>query len=220
MRLLLVEDDSELGPRLAERLRAAGFAVDLARCAAEAEAWPELDRLDAILLDLGLPDGDGMTLLRNWRMARLATPILILTARSGWEEKVEGLNAGADDFVVKPVRFEELLARLHALMRRHGGERFPRLECDGIVLDPIQHSVELSGTPVRLSKQEFRLLHLFMRRRGEVLSQDRILEHLYELDMLRDINTIEVLVGRLRRRIGATRIVTVRGFGYRFGTDA
>lgn len=220
MRVLLVEDDGELGPRLADRLRAAGFAVDLARYAAEAEAWPELDRLDAILLDLGLPDGDGMTLLRNWRRARIATPILILTARGGWEEKVEGLNAGADDFVVKPVRFEELLARLHALMRRHGGERFPRLESDGIVLDPLQHTVELAGQPLRLSKQEFRLLHLFMRRRGEVLSQSRILEHLYDLDTLRDSNTIEVLVGRLRRRIGSGRIATVRGFGYRFGADS
>lgn len=220
MRVLLVEDDGELGPRLADRLRAAGFAVDLARCVAEAEAWPELDRIDAILLDLGLPDGDGMALLRGWRTARVSTPVLILTARGGWEEKVEGLNAGADDFVVKPVRFEELLARLHALMRRHGGARFPRLESDGIVLDPIQHTVELAGTPARLSKQEFRLLHLFMRRRGEVLSQDRILEHLYDLDTLRDSNTIEVLVGRLRRRIGAGRIVTVRGFGYRFGGEA
>lgn len=217
MRLLVVEDDAELGPRLADRLRVAGFAVDLARSAAEAEAWPELDRLDVILLDLGLPDGDGLNLLRGWRAARLATPILILTARSGWEEKVEGLNAGADDFVVKPVRFEELVARLHALMRRHGGERFPRLEADGIVLDPGQHSVAVDGQPLQLSKQEFRLLHLFLRRRGEVLSQARILEHLYDLDTLRDSNTIEVLVGRLRRRIGARRIVTVRGFGYRFG---
>lgn len=219
MRLLLVEDDHELGPRLAERLRAAGFAVDLARSAEEAAIWPEMDSLDAIILDLGLPDGDGMTLLRNWRSARITSPVLILTARGGWEEKVEGLNAGADDFVVKPVSFEELVARLHALMRRHGGERFPRLEHDGIVLDPLKHTVELNGEPLRLSKQEFRLLHLLMRRRGEVLSQSRILEHLYELDSLRDLNTIEVLVGRLRRRIGAARIATVRGFGYRFGAD-
>ena len=220
MRLLVVEDDIELGPRLVDRLRAVGFAVDLARNAEEAEAWPDLDRLDVILLDLGLPDGDGLNLLRGWRAAKLATPILILAARGGWEGKVEGLNAGADDFVVKPVRFEELLARLHALMRRHGGDRFPRVEADGIALDPMQHTVELDGQPLQLSKQEFRLLHLFMRRRGEVLSQARILEHLYDLDTLRDSNTIEVLVGRLRRRIGKVRIVTVRGFGYHFGGEA
>lgn len=217
MRLLVVEDDSELGRRLTERLRASGFAVDLARTAQEAADWPELDRIDAIILDLGLPDGDGMDLLRGWRLARLACPILILTARGGWQEKVEGLNAGADDFVTKPVRFEELVARLHALTRRHGGDHAPQLEAGGIVLDPVRRTVERGGQPLRLSKQEFRLLHLLMRRRGQVLSQGQILEHLYDLDSARDLNTVEVLVGRLRRKIGADLITTLRGFGYRFG---
>lgn len=216
LRVLLVEDDAELGRRLGERLHAAGFAVDRASTVDEARHWPELERMDAIILDLGLPDGDGMELLRGWRAARLACPILILTARGSWQEKVEGLNAGADDFVVKPVRFEELLARLHALMRRHAGDREPWIEAGGLRLDPVTRTVMRDGEPLRLSKQEFRLLHLFMRRRGQVLSQASILEHLYELESERDFNTIEVLVGRVRRKIGADLITTQRGFGYRF----
>ncbi|WP_374530453.1 response regulator transcription factor [Novosphingobium sp.] len=216
MRLLLVEDDAELGRRLGERLRDAGFAVDLARTAAEASAWPELERMDAVVLDLGLPDGDGMDLLHGWRAARISCPILILTARGSWQEKVDGLNAGADDFVVKPVRFEELLARLHALMRRRSDERDPWIEAGGLRLDPLTGSVTHDGVAIRLSKQEFRLLHLFMRRRGQMLSQAQILEHLYELESEREFNTVEVLVGRVRRKIGPGLIETRRGFGYRF----
>ncbi|MBD3730688.1 MAG: response regulator transcription factor [Sphingomonadales bacterium] len=217
MRLLLVEDDAELGRRLSDRLRGADFAVDLATCRADGEAWPDLDKIAAIVLDLSLPDGDGIELLRHWRAAGVATPVIILTARGSWQDKVEGLNAGADDFVVKPVRFEELLARLNAQFRRHGGQRDNRLEAGGLVLDPLARSVELDGAPVALSRQEFRLLHLFMRRAGQVLPQADILEHLYELESERELNTVEVLVGRLRRKIGRERIVTLRGLGYRFG---
>ena len=216
MRLLLVEDEPELGRRLSERLRAADFAVDLATTSAEAENWPDLDKMVAIILDLGLPDGDGVTLLRHWRARRVDCPILILTARGSWQDKVEGLNAGADDFVVKPVRFEELLARLNAQFRRHLGRRDNLLSADGIILDPLSHEVRLHGKLVTLSKQEFRLLHLFMRRAGQVLPQADILEHLYELDEERELNTVEVLVGRLRRKIGKERIRTLRGLGYRF----
>ena len=217
MRILLVEDDAELGRRLSERLHSAGFAVDLARTREDGEAWPDLDKIAAIILDLGLPDGSGMDLLRYWRARRVDCPILILTARGSWEDKVEGLNAGADDFVVKPVRFEELLARLNALFRRQSGKRESFLEADGLRLDPVTRDVQLNGQPLRLSKQEYRLLHLFMRRAGQVLSQSDIMENLYELDAPRDLNTIEVLVGRLRRKIGAHRITTQRGLGYRFG---
>ena len=216
MRLLLVEDDAELGPRLAVRLRAADFAVDLATTREEAEDWPDLDKMAAAILDLGLPDGDGLEVLRSWRDHGVETPVLILTARGSWQEKVEGLNAGADDFVVKPVRFEELLARLNAQFRRHQGRRVSRLEAGDISLDPLTHAVEMSGSPLSLSRQEFRLLHLFMRRAGQILPQADILEHLYELEAERELNTVEVLVGRLRRKIGRERIETLRGLGYRF----
>jgi len=216
MRLLLVEDDPELGRRLGDRLRSSDYAVDIAVTREEGEAWPDLDKIAAIILDLGLPDGDGVDLLRHWRAGGLNCPILILTARGSWQDKVEGLNAGADDFVVKPVRFEELQARLNALFRRHMGKRESTIEIGGLTLDPLVHVVEDKGQPLALSRKEFNLLHLFMRRAGQILPQTDILEHLYELDAERELNTIEVLVGRLRRKIGRERITTLRGLGYRF----
>jgi two-component system OmpR family response regulator len=216
MRLLLVEDDVELGRRLSERLRGADFAIELASSRSAAEDWPDVDQLGAIILDLGLPDGDGLDLVRHWRAARIETPILILTARGSWQDKVEGLNAGADDFMVKPVRFEELLARLNALFRRQGGSRSPTIEAAGLRLDPLARTVTLDGQTLPLSRQEFRLLHLFMRRAGQVLSQGEIMNDLYELDRERELNTVEVLVGRLRRKIGRQQITTLRGMGYRF----
>lgn len=216
MRLLLVEDDAELGRRLSDRLRTADFAVELATSRSEAEDWPDVEKMAAIILDLGLPDGDGLDLLRHWRDARVETPILILTARGSWQDKVAGLNAGADDFVVKPVRFEELLARLNALFRRQKGSRSNAIEAGGLRLDPLARTAGLGDKPLSLSRQEFRLLHLFMRRAGQVMSQTDILDDLYELDTERDPNTVEVFVGRLRRKIGRDRIVTLRGMGYRF----
>lgn len=216
MRLLLVEDDRELGRRLSDRLRGVGFAVELATSRSEAEDWPDVARLAAIILDLGLPDGNGLDLLRHWRNARVETPILILTARGSWQDKVEGLNAGADDFVVKPVRFEELQARLNALFRRQQSSRSTMMEMGDLALDPLARTVEKGGNPLSVSKQEFRLLHLFMRRAGQVLSQVDIIDDLYELDAERELNTVEVLIGRLRRKIGRERIVTLRGMGYRF----
>ena len=216
MRLLIVEDDPELGRRLSERLRAADFAVELATSRSEAGDWPDVDRMAAVILDLGLPDGSGLDLLRHWRDQRLETPILILTARGSWQDKVEGLNAGADDFVVKPVRFEELLARLNALFRRQQGTRASIIANSDLALDPIARTATLAGAPLVLSKQEFRLLHLFLRRAGQVLSQTDILDDLYALDDEREPNTVEVLIGRLRRKIGRERITTLRGLGYRF----
>ena len=216
MRLLVVEDDPELGRRLSERLRAADFAVELACSRSEAEDWPDVDRMAAVILDLGLPDGSGLDLLRHWRNQRIETPILILTARGSWQDKVEGLNAGADDFVVKPVRFEELLARLNALFRRQQGTRSATIASGDLALDPLARTVTLAGAPLALSRQEFRLLHLFLRRAGQVLSQADILDDLYALDDEREPNTVEVLIGRLRRKIGHTRITTLRGLGYRF----
>ena len=146
MRLLLVEDDAELGRRLSNRLRAADFAVELATSRSEAEDWPDVDKMAAIILDLGLPDGDGLDLLRHWRDARVETPILILTARGSWQDKVAGLNAGADDFVVKPVRFEELLARLNALFRRQQGSRSNAIEVGDLRLDPLARIVGQEST--------------------------------------------------------------------------
>ncbi|WP_066771803.1 response regulator transcription factor [Croceicoccus mobilis] len=216
MRLLLVEDDEQLATRLSDRLRTAGFAVDVARSREEGEAWPDMDKIAAVVLDLGLPDGSGMDLLAHWRDRRIASPILILTARDSWQDKVTGLNAGADDFVVKPVRFEELLARLHALLRRPADNRDPRLVEGGIALDPLTREATVDGEPIALSKQEFRLLHLFMRKPGQVLSQGDIVEHLYDLESQRDFNAVEVLVSRLRRKVGKGRIRTLRGQGYRF----
>ena len=218
MRVLLVEDDEQLALRLSDRMRSHGFAVDLARCRADAEAWPDMDKLAAVILDLGLPDGSGMDLLRYWRERRVACPILILTARDTWQDKVAGLNAGADDFVVKPVRVEELLARIHALLRRQSGQREPGIEEAGIRLDPLSREVECDGEALALSRQEFRLLNVFMHHPGQVLSQADIVEHLYDLDCERDHNAVEVLVSRLRRKIGKTRIRTLRGLGYRFGS--
>lgn len=177
--------------------------------------WPDVDKMAAVILDLGLPDGDGMKVLGSWRNRKVDTPVIILTARGAWEDKVAGLNKGADDFVVKPVRFEELLARLNALFRRQNGTRNTVVEVGSLALDPLTSRVDLDGNTLALSKQEFRLLHLFMRRAGQVLSQSDILENLYDLESERELNTVEVLVGRLRRKIGKKRITTLRGLGYR-----
>lgn len=215
MRIILVEDDPELGKRLAERLDKAGFAIDWVQTASAARDWPDISLTAAIILDLGLPDGDGMDLLRHWRAKGESVPILILTARGNWRDKVEGLNSGADDFVVKPVRFEELLARLHALTRRGRGESANMLTAGDLALDPVARTATIGGKPVDLSRKEFALLHLFLRRAGHIISQEDILEQLYALEAERDRNAVEAHVSRLRRKIGRDRIRTLRGLGYR-----
>ena len=216
MRLLLVEDDVELSSRLTRRLEAAGFAVDHAFDGETAAEWPDLDRLGILILDLGLPRRSGTDVLRHWRRAGVRTPVIILTARGSWQEKVDGLNAGADDFVVKPVQSEELIARVHAIVRRaqSGGE--PLLEAGAISLDPVAHTASRDGRALDLSRQEFRLLELFLRRAGHILSQSDLLEQLYALEAERDRNALEVQVSRLRRKVGRGAITTVRGLGYRF----
>ena len=215
MRVLLVEDDPELRRRLTERLVAAGIAVDSAASAGDARDWPDIDMLGAVILDLGLPDGDGIDVLRYWRGAARTVPILILTARGNWREKVEGLNSGADDFIVKPVRFEELLARLHALWRRGRGRGSNALTVGPLSLDPVASTATLHGEALTLSRKEFALLHLFMRRPEHILSQADILDQLYALEAERDRNAVEAHVSRLRRKIGREAIRTVRGLGYR-----
>ena len=215
MRLLLVEDDAELGRRLSERLTGAGMAVDWVQSAEAANDWPDIEQIGAIILDLGLPDGDGLDLLRRWRAKGHMVPILILTARGNWRDKVEGLNSGADDFIVKPVRFEELLARLHALWRRGRGQNPGRLIAGDLALDPVARSATLRGETLDLSRKEFALLHLFLRRPGHIIAQDAILDQLYPLEAERDRNAVEALVSRLRRKVGRNAIITVRGLGYR-----
>ncbi len=216
MRLLLVEDDAELSSRLSVRLQAGGFAVDHAYDGETAAEWPDLAMMGVLVLDLGLPGMSGMEVLRHWRRAGIRTPVIILTARGSWQEKVEGLNAGADDFVVKPVRSEELVARIHALVRRTQASGAPLLQAGGITLDPVAHSASREGHAIALSRQEYRLLELFMRRPGHILSQSDLLERLYALEAEHDLNALEVQVSRLRRKIGRDAISTVRGLGYRF----
>lgn len=215
MRLLLVEDDADLAGRLAKRLTGAGFAVDRVGDGNSALDWPDLDAHSAVILDLGLPGMDGLNVLRHWRARGVRVPVIILTARGNWQEKVEGLNAGADDFVVKPVHSEELIARLHAQIRRHEDHGAPLLKAGNLVLDPVARVATRAGAPLELSRQEFRLLELFLRRPGHILSQADLLERLYPLAAERDWNTLEVQVSRLRRKLGAGAITTVRGLGYR-----
>lgn len=216
MRLCLIEDDEELASRLSAGLGEAGFVVEHAPDAETALAWPHPESFAALIVDLGLPGADGLELIAAWRGRRLATPILILTARDGWREKVDGLNAGADDFVVKPARTEEIVARLHALARRTAGQSGPHLEAGGVRLDPASRSAWLGEVPLNLTQIEFRLLRFFMHRAGRVVSQRDVMDHLYALADERDLNTVEVHVGRLRRKIGREAITTVRGLGYRF----
>lgn len=215
MRLLLVEDDEDLASRLSRRLTAAGFAVDRAADGQEALAWPDLETHSAIILDLGLPGIDGLGVLRQWRARGLLVPVIILTARGNWQEKVEGLNAGADDFVVKPVHSEELIARLHAQIRRHEHRGEPLLTAGKLALNPVARAVTRDGAPIDLTRQEYRLLEALIRRPGHILSQADLLERLYPLAAERDWNTLEVQVSRLRRKLGAGAITTVRGLGYR-----
>ncbi len=215
MRLLLVEDDVDLAARLSRRLKTAGYAVDIAIDGRMALDWPDLDDHSVIILDLGLPVIDGLSVLRQWRAGGVRTPIIVLTARGSWQEKVEGLNAGADDFVVKPVHSEELIARIHAQIHRVQDQGAPALIVNDLTLDPVAHTASRAGVALDLSRQEFRLLETFMRRPGSILSQADLLERLYPLSAERDWNALEVQVSRLRRKLGGPAITTVRGLGYR-----
>jgi len=215
LRVLLVEDDPDLSRQLKLALSDAGYAVDHAAEGEEAAWLGETEPYDAIILDLGLPKVDGVSVLEGWRRAHLATPVLILTARGAWSEKVAGFDAGADDYLSKPFHTEELLARLRALLRRSAGHAAPNLACGALRLDPRSARASVSGEPLRLTSLEYRLLHYLIMHQGRVISRTELVEHLYEQDFDRDSNTIEVFVGRVRRKIGADRIQTVRGLGYR-----
>jgi two-component system OmpR family response regulator len=215
MRILLVEDDPDLTRQLKAALADADYAVDHAPDGEEALYLGENEPYDAVVLDLGLPKMDGVTVLERWRRAHVATPVLILTARGAWSEKVAGFDAGADDYLTKPFHTEELLARLRALLRRSAGHSTPSLSCGALRLDPRAARASVNGEPLRLTSLEYRLLHYLMMHQGRVISRTELVEHLYDQDFDRDSNTIEVFVGRVRKKIGPDRIETVRGLGYR-----
>jgi two-component system OmpR family response regulator len=218
VRVLVVEDEARLAQQLTRALGDAGYAVDRAADGERADFLAQTERYDAVVLDLGLPRVDGLTVLRRWRESGLAFPVVVLTARGSWHEKVQGIDGGADDYLSKPFRMEELLARLRALIRRASGQMTPEIRCGAVTLDSRFTRVTLDGAPVKLTNHEFRVLSYLMHHHGRVVSQSELTEHIYAQDFDRDSNTVEVFVARLRRKLGATVIETVRGFGYRIGT--
>ena len=215
MRVLVVEDEPSLSQQLAGALAHAGYAVDCADDGERADFLARTEEYDAVVLDLGLPKMDGLTVLRGWRGAGLVVPVLVLTARGSWHEKVHGIDEGADDYVTKPFRMEEVLARLRALIRRSSGQLAPALQCGAVTLDPRLARVTRDGVPVKLTSHEFRVLSYLMHHRDRVVSQSELTEHIYAQDFDRESNTVEVFIARLRRKLGAAIIVTIRGLGYR-----
>jgi two-component system OmpR family response regulator len=215
MRVLVVEDEAFLASQLTAALRRAGYAVDHAADGERAYLLAHDERYDAVVLDLGLPKVDGLTLLRRWREAGQAMPVLVLTARGSWHEKVQGIDGGADDYMAKPFRMEELLARLRALIRRSSGQSNPELRCGPLVLDPRSGKVTLEGAEVKLTGHEFRVLSYLMHHCQRVVSQSELTEHIYSQDFDRDSNTVEVFIACLRRKLGPAFIETVRSLGYR-----
>jgi two-component system, OmpR family, response regulator len=215
MRILIVEDEASLAKQLTSSIAEAGYAVDHAADGERADFLAQTEQYDAMVLDLGLPKIDGLTLLQKWRDSGVATPVLVLTARGSWHEKVRGIDGGADDYVSKPFRIEEVLARLRALMRRASGHAAPEFRAGSVMLDQRRARVTLDGAPVKLTSHEFRVLSYLMHHRGRIVSQAEIVEHIYAQDFDRDSNTVEVFIGRLRRKLGASLIETVRGLGYR-----
>lgn len=215
MRLLIVEDEPTLLLQLDEGLQAAGYVVDLADNGINAHHLGDTEAYDAVVLDLGLPRMDGLSVLRKWRAAGRNMPVLILTARDGWSEKVAGIDAGADDYLSKPFHMEELLARLRALIRRAGGHASAELVCGPLSLDTRNSRVTLAGQALSLTSHEYRVLAYLMHHRDQVVSRSVLVEHIYAQDFDRDSNTVEVFVARLRKKLPSGLIETVRGQGYR-----
>ncbi len=215
MRVLIVEDDVDLNRQLRSSLADAGYAVDGAEDGEEAHFMGDTEPYDAVVLDLGLPVMDGLSVLNRWRASERGMPVLILTARDSWSEKVAGLDAGADDYLAKPFKMEELLARVRALIRRSSGNASPDLTCGEVRLNPRGGRVSVDGSSVRLTALEFKLLSYLMHHKGEVISRTELTEHIYDQDFDRDSNTIEVFVNRIRKKLGVNIIETIRGLGYR-----
>lgn len=219
MKILIAEDDKRISSPLKTAFEGAGFVVDVESDGETAWYRGDTEDYDAVILDLGLPELDGMTILKRWRRADRRAPVLILSARGEWDERVEGIEQGADDYVVKPFRMEEVVARVRALIRRAGGLATSRIEIGKFVLDTRAMQLSRDGVPLQLTPQEYRLVAFLAHRRGQVVSQLEITEHLYSQDFERDSNAVEVLVGRVRRRLGPDIIRTRRGFGYCLGCD-
>lgn len=215
MRILIVEDEPTLSAQLADGVRAAGYVVDLADNGVDAHFMGDTEPYDAVLLDLGLPRMDGISVLRQWRVAGRKMPVLILTARDGWHEKVAGIDAGADDYLSKPFHMEELLARLRALIRRAGGHASAELVCGPLTLDTRHSRASVAGQALSLTSHEYRILAYLMHHGNEVVSRSVLVEHIYAQDFERDSNTVEVFIARLRKKLPAGMIETVRGLGYR-----
>ncbi|MBE7220392.1 MAG: response regulator transcription factor [Caulobacteraceae bacterium] len=220
MRVLLVEDDAALADGVARHLRAENFVVDVARNGEDAQHHGETEAVDAAVLDLGLPKVDGITVLKAWRKAGAAFPVLILTARDGWSDKVDGFKAGADDYLVKPFRVEELVLRLRAMVRRAAGHATARIACGPLVFDSQLGTFELDGLPLRLTALEWRVLSCLMLRVGHVVERADLFERVYEGEADVESNSVEVILARLRRKLGAPLIETVRGWGYRLAAPA
>ncbi len=220
MRLLVVEDDPDLNRQLVSALAEAGYAVDAAFDGEEGHFLGDTEPYDAVILDLGLPQKDGISVLEHWRRDDRKMPVLILTARDRWSDKVAGMDAGADDYVAKPFHMEEILARVRALLRRSTGHAKNEIEIGPLRLDTRTSRVTVDGSPIKLTSHEYRLLAYLMHHRGRVISRTELVEHLYDQDFDRDSNTIEVFVGRLRKKIPDDLIETVRGLGYCLGSPA
>lgn len=215
MRALVVEDDRDLARQLTEALTKNGYAVDTAYDGEEGHFLGDTEPYDVIVLDIGLPVMDGIDVLEQWRAAERAMPVLILTARDRWREKIAGLDAGADDYVTKPFQMEEVLARIRALVRRSTGNTSPVLSVGPVSLDPSASQVTVADQPVKLTAHEYKLLAYMMHHKGKVLSRTELIEHIYAQDFDKDSNTIEVFIGRLRKKLGVDVIRTIRGLGYK-----
>jgi two-component system OmpR family response regulator len=214
MRVLVVEDDPDLNRQLVTAFTDAGYAVDKASDGEEGHFLGDTEPYDAVVLDLGLPVLDGVSVLEKWRRSGRKMPVLILTARDRWSDKVAGFDAGADDYVAKPFHMEEVLARIRALVRRSAGHASNEIACGPLLLDTAGARVTVDGRAIKLTSLEFRLLSYLMHHKGKVVSRTELVEHLYDQDFDRDSNTIEVFVGRLRKKLGVDVLHTVRGMGY------
>ncbi len=214
MRLLVVEDDPDINRQIVTALQDSGYVVDSAKDGEEGHYLGDTEPYDAVVLDLGLPVLDGVSVLEKWRRAGRKMPVLILTARDRWSDKVAGFDAGADDYVAKPFHMEEVLARVRALLRRSAGHATSELTCGPVTLDTKSARVIVNGTAVKLTSLEFRLLAYLMHHKGKVVSRTELVEHLYDQDFDRDSNTVEVFIGRLRKKLGVDVLHTIRGMGY------
>ena len=219
MRILVVEDDTNLNRQIKDALTEGGYAVDVAFDGEEGHFLGDTEPYDAVVLDIGLPQMDGLSVLEEWRRAGKAMPVLLLTARDRWSDKVQGIDAGADDYVAKPFHMEELLARLRALVRRAAGHSSNEITAGPVRLDVKAGKVTVDGQAIKLTSHELRLLSYLMHHKGEVVSRTELPEHLYDQDFDRDSNTIEVFVGRLRKKLPEEVIHTVRGLGYQILED-